>query len=153
MRNYPDERQALMDRARNVTARAHEVEPGDRAARHRGGVSWLRELFHRGYAFMRSPEIKCGADLMPILASPPCRDDMLTSSISPYRTHHERARVAARQRFQEIYVKADLAMCERAIPRACTNAHRGENGNFTGISSPYEPPSAAELTVETDNGA
>jgi adenylylsulfate kinase-like enzyme len=29
-------------------------------------------------------------------------------------------------------------------------ARSGEIANFTGISSPYEPPSAAELTIETD---
>jgi bifunctional enzyme CysN/CysC len=82
----------------------------------------------------------------------------VTSFISPYQTDRDRARAAtatatatAGQQFHEVYVKADLAVCERRDPKGLyKRARSGEIANFTGISSPYEPPSAAELTIETD---
>lgn len=76
----------------------------------------------------------------------------ITSFISPYQTDRARARAAARgQQFHEVYVKADLAVCEQRDPKGLyRRARSGEIVNFTGVSSPYEPPFAAELIVETD---
>jgi bifunctional enzyme CysN/CysC len=75
----------------------------------------------------------------------------ITSFISPYQTDRARARAAAGQQFHEVYVKANLAVCEQRDPKGLyKRARSGEITNFTGVSSPYEPPSAAELTVETD---
>jgi bifunctional enzyme CysN/CysC len=74
----------------------------------------------------------------------------ITSFISPYQTDRDRARAAAGQHFHEVYIKADLVLCERRDPKGLyRRARKGEIANFTGISSPYEPPVAAELTVET----
>jgi bifunctional enzyme CysN/CysC len=129
-----------------------------------------RELFHRGYAVyaLDGDNVRLGlnADLG---FSPNQRTEnirrvgevaalfadagliCITSFISPYQTDRDRARAAARQRFHEIYVKADLTVCEARDPKGLyRRARSGEIGDFTGISSPYEPPSAAELTVETD---
>ena len=75
----------------------------------------------------------------------------ITSFISPYQTDRDRARAAARKQFHEVYVKADLVVCEQRDPKGLyKRARRGEIPNFTGISAPYEPPSVPELTVETD---
>jgi bifunctional enzyme CysN/CysC len=76
----------------------------------------------------------------------------ITSFISPYQTDRGRARAAVRgQQFHEVYVKAELAVCEQRDPKGLyRRARDGEIANFTGISSPYEPPLAAELTIETD---
>ena len=61
------------------------------------------------------------------------------------------APAAAGQQFHEVYVKAELAVCEKRDPKGLySRARTGEIADFTGISSPYEPPLAAELTVETD---
>ena len=41
-------------------------------------------------------------------------------------------------------------MCEtRDVKGLYAKARRGEISNFTGISSPYEPPMAAELVLDT----
>jgi bifunctional enzyme CysN/CysC len=77
---------------------------------------------------------------------------VISSFISPYRSDRERARAAARNGgFHEIYVKAALAVCEGRDPKGLyRRARAGEIKEFTGISSPYEPPEAPELVVPTD---
>lgn len=76
----------------------------------------------------------------------------ITSFISPYETDRARARSAVHgQQFHEVYVKADLAVCEERDPKGLyRRARSGEIVNFTGVSSPYESPPAPELIVETD---
>jgi bifunctional enzyme CysN/CysC len=74
----------------------------------------------------------------------------ITAFISPYRADRQRARDAARGAFHEIFVEADLATCEQRDPKGLyRKARRGEIGEFTGISAPYEPPEAPELVVDT----
>ena len=47
-------------------------------------------------------------------------------------------------------MKADLAVCETRDPKGLyKKARKGEIAEFTGISAPYEAPSAAELEVDT----
>jgi bifunctional enzyme CysN/CysC len=75
----------------------------------------------------------------------------ITAFISPYQSDRERARATAGQHFHEVYIKADLAVCEQRDPKGhYRRARSGEIPNFTGISSRYEPPFAPELTVQTD---
>lgn len=76
----------------------------------------------------------------------------ITSFISPYQTDRARARAAVRgQQFHEVYVKAELAVCEQRDPKGLyRRARSGEISNFTGISSPYESPLSPELIIETD---
>jgi len=79
---------------------------------------------------------------------------VVTAFISPYRSDRERARKAAGSGFHEVYVKADLDVCERRDPKGLyRRARAGEIRDFTGISAPYEAPETAELTVETDRMA
>jgi bifunctional enzyme CysN/CysC len=74
----------------------------------------------------------------------------ITAFISPYRADRQRARAAAKDGFHEIYVKADVATCERRDPKGLyKRARRGEIAEFTGISAPYEEPDAPELVVDT----
>jgi bifunctional enzyme CysN/CysC len=74
----------------------------------------------------------------------------ITAFISPYRADRQRARQAAKDGFHEIYVKADVATCERRDPKGLyKRARRGEIAEFTGVSAPYEEPEAAELVVDT----
>jgi adenylylsulfate kinase-like enzyme len=55
------------------------------------------------------------------------------------------------QQFHEVYVKADSAACEQRNPKGpYRRASSGESANFTGISSPYEPPLVAQLSAEPD---
>lgn len=74
----------------------------------------------------------------------------ITAFISPFRSDRRKARDAAGQGFHEIYVKADLATCEKRDPKGLyKKARKGEIKEFTGISSPYEAPESAELVVDT----
>ena len=76
---------------------------------------------------------------------------VISSFISPYRADRERARAAAPDSFHEIYVKASLEACEGRDPKGLyQRARKGEIKDFTGISSPYEPPETADLVVPTD---
>jgi bifunctional enzyme CysN/CysC len=74
----------------------------------------------------------------------------ITAFISPYRADRERARLAAREHFHEIFIKADLNTCETRDPKGLyKKARRGELPDFTGVSAPYEAPEAPELIVDT----
>lgn len=74
---------------------------------------------------------------------------VLTACISPFRD--DRARVRARfnpTEFVEIYCSAPLSLCEaRDIKGLYAKARSGAVKEFTGISSPYEPPTEADLCV------
>jgi bifunctional enzyme CysN/CysC len=74
----------------------------------------------------------------------------ITAFISPYRADRERARRAAGGNFHEVYVRADLATCERRDPKGLyRRARAGEIPDFTGVSAPYEEPEAPELVIDT----
>ena len=74
----------------------------------------------------------------------------LTAFISPFLADRRKAREAAGERFFEIYVKADLETCEKRDPKGLyKKARAGKIPEFTGISSPYEPPEKADLVVDT----
>jgi bifunctional enzyme CysN/CysC len=75
---------------------------------------------------------------------------VITAFISPYRADRQRARGAAGDSFNEIYIRADLATCESRDPKGLyKKARRGEIADFTGITAPYEEPDNAELVVDT----
>ena len=77
---------------------------------------------------------------------------VVTAFISPFEKDRLMARRAAGAAFHEIYVKADLQTCERRDPKGLyKRARNGEIREFTGISSPYEPPLRPELTINTSN--
>ena len=75
----------------------------------------------------------------------------LTAFISPFRADRERVRELVKDsEFIEIYCNADLAVCEqRDIKGLYKKARSGEIADFTGISSPYEPPQNPELVINT----
>jgi adenylyl-sulfate kinase len=75
----------------------------------------------------------------------------ITAFISPYRQDRLLARQAARHSsFHEIFIAADLAVCEARDPKGLyLKARNGELRDFTGIDAPYETPDAAELTIDT----
>jgi adenylylsulfate kinase len=76
---------------------------------------------------------------------------VLTAFISPFQADRNwvRALVSAHE-FIEIYCKADITVCERRdVKGLYAKARRGEIADFTGVSSPYEPPINAELELDT----
>ena len=75
---------------------------------------------------------------------------VITAFISPYRADRERARAAGRGTFHEIFVDANLEVCEQRDPKGLyKRARAGEIRDFTGISAPYETPIDPEVTVNT----
>ena len=51
----------------------------------------------------------------------------------------------------EVYVSTSLEECERRdVKGLYQKARKGEIPNMTGISSPYEPPEAPSLIVDTE---
>ena len=77
---------------------------------------------------------------------------VLTAFISPYQSDRARARqIIGKGNFIEIYVSTSLQECERRdVKGLYKKARKGEIPNFTGISSPYEPPDHPEIVVGTE---
>ncbi len=75
----------------------------------------------------------------------------LVSFISPFRAERRMAReLFETGEFIEIHVATPLAVAEARDPKGLyAKARAGRLPNFTGIDSPYEPPEAAELTLDT----
>ena len=75
---------------------------------------------------------------------------VITSLISPLRAQRDRARQSVGEgRFLEVYVDVPLDVCESRDPKGLyRKARAGEIPEFTGISSPYEPPLSPEVTLK-----
>ena len=76
---------------------------------------------------------------------------VLASFISPYESDRARAReIIGSTNFIEIYVSTPLEECERRdVKGLYKKARNGLIPNFTGVSSPYEPPAHAEVEIDT----
>ncbi|MFB7724371.1 adenylyl-sulfate kinase [Nocardia sp. NPDC056100] len=80
----------------------------------------------------------------------------IVSLISPFREQRRDARKLhddKRLPFNEIFVDTPIEECELRDPKGLyKRARSGELPEFTGISSPYERPEYAELTITPDQG-
>ena len=75
---------------------------------------------------------------------------VIVSLISPYRSERKKARDIRPEIFREIYIEAPLEICsKRDVKGLYAKAIKGEIKNFTGISSPYEPPEMPNLIINT----
>jgi len=79
---------------------------------------------------------------------------VIVALISPYRADRDHARARGAMKgipFAEVYINAPLAECERRDPKHLyARARAGQIPNFTGISSPYEPPLSPTLELHTE---
>ncbi|HVJ93943.1 MAG TPA: adenylyl-sulfate kinase [Labilithrix sp.] len=74
---------------------------------------------------------------------------VLVAAVSPYKATREAARRTIGD-FVEVHVAPPLEACvERDTKGLYKKALAGEIPQFTGISDPYEPPDAPELTIDT----
>jgi bifunctional enzyme CysN/CysC len=76
---------------------------------------------------------------------------VITAFISPFRADRDsiRARIGDAQ-FIEVYLSTSLEECERRDPKGLyVKARAGQIREFTGIDSPYEPPIAPQVTIDT----
>ena len=74
---------------------------------------------------------------------------VLVSFISPFEKERRLAReISGDLNFVEVYVDTPLEVCEARDPKGLyKRARAGEIKNFTGIDSPFEPPTNAELVL------
>ncbi|MCL1058500.1 adenylyl-sulfate kinase [Shewanella gelidimarina] len=79
---------------------------------------------------------------------------VLSAFISPTKEERERVRALFEEgRFIEVHVSTPIEVCEARDPKGLyKKARAGEIKEFTGISAPYETPTAAELTIDTSKG-
>jgi len=78
---------------------------------------------------------------------------VMTAFISPFRQEREMAReLIGPANFIEVYISTSLAACEqRDVKGLYKKARNGQLPNMTGISSPYEPPLAPQVTLDGGN--
>ncbi|MFN9250833.1 MAG: adenylyl-sulfate kinase, partial [Brevundimonas sp.] len=76
---------------------------------------------------------------------------VMVSFISPFRAERRLARdLMGPGEFVEVHVDTPLAVAEqRDVKGLYRKARDGQLKNFTGIDSPYEPPEAAEIVIDT----
>jgi len=75
----------------------------------------------------------------------------ITAFVSPFKNDREKVKnIIGPQDFIEVYCAASLNVCEsRDTKGLYKKARTGEIKDFTGISSPYEPPSEPNIVVDT----
>ena len=78
---------------------------------------------------------------------------VIVAFISPFRADREFARqLFDSEEFLEVFVNTPLELCERRdIKGLYLKARLGEIKNFTGISSPYEPPENPDVKIDGSN--
>jgi len=76
---------------------------------------------------------------------------VLCAFVSPYGADRARARALVPEgRFLEVFVQADIeTLRSRDTKGLYAQAAEGRLGQLTGVSAPYEEPSAPELTIDT----
>lgn len=76
----------------------------------------------------------------------------IAAFISPMRADRDMVRrIIEPEHYLEVHVDCPLPICEaRDVKGLYRRARSGELADFTGISSPYEPPVRADLVLATD---
>ena len=77
----------------------------------------------------------------------------ISAFISPFRSDRDRVRALFSDgEFLEVYCRCSLSECEhRDVKGMYRKARAGLIKEFTGISSPYEVPEAAEIELDTES--
>ena len=74
----------------------------------------------------------------------------VAAAISPYRDLRDEVRREHEAPFVEVFVECPLEVLVRRDPKGLyAKALQGQLPNFSGVSDPYEPPVAPEITVHT----
>jgi adenylylsulfate kinase len=112
----------------------------------------VRERLSRGLGFSkedRNENVRRIGFVARLLSR--CGAVAIASAISPYRELRDEIRREHDAPFVEIFVECPLDALVKRDPKGLyAKALRGEIANFSGISDPYEPPIAPEITVHTD---
>ncbi len=75
----------------------------------------------------------------------------LTAFISPLRADRQTVKdIIGAENVLEVYCNCSLEVCEeRDVKGLYKKARQGEIKNYTGISSPYEPPTRPDIEIDT----
>lgn len=77
---------------------------------------------------------------------------LLATFITPLERQRRSLREALGEMFIEVFVDTPIEICEqRDVKGLYKKARTGEISNFTGISSPFEPPVCPEIYINTTN--
>ena len=82
---------------------------------------------------------------------------VLTAFVSPFRVDRDNIRSLVNKdgydgEFIEVFCNSSLSRCEERDTKGLyAKARAGIIPDFTGISSPYEPPQSPELKIDTEN--
>ena len=77
---------------------------------------------------------------------------IIATFITPFRRERQSLRNLLGESFYEIFVDTPLEVCEqRDVKGLYKKARSGEISNFTGISSPFEPPTSPDIYIDTAN--
>src|ERR671925_915615 len=122
-------------------------------------VEWLdgdevREHLSKGLGFSKADR-DTNIDRIGWVASRLTRHGaaVICSAISPYREARRKAREMVEEHgtFVEVFVDASVEECARRdVKGLYEKAFRGELKAFTGVSDPYEAPSAPDLFINTE---
>ncbi len=75
---------------------------------------------------------------------------VIAALISPSAPQRAEARRIIGDRFHEVHVAADLAVCEERDPKGLYRRARADGlADFTGVSAPYDEPAAPDLRLDT----
>ena len=75
---------------------------------------------------------------------------VLAAFVSPFEQDRKMVRAAISENFFEIFVDTPIEVCEeRDVKGLYKKARSGEISNFTGISSPFEPPVNPDIHIRT----
>lgn len=78
---------------------------------------------------------------------------VITAFISPFKQDRQLARnLFNKGQFIEVFIDTSLETCQERDPKGLyKKAISGEISDFTGISSPYEKPENAEITIDCND--
>lgn len=76
---------------------------------------------------------------------------VISAFISPYKDDRKRAQdIIGRDQFFEVYISTPQKICEERDPKGMYGmARAGQINEFTGVSSPYEPPQNPVCMIDT----
>lgn len=76
---------------------------------------------------------------------------VVTAFISPFRSDRRLVRdLVQAGEFVEVFVSTPLDVCEKRDPKGLyAKAREGKIRHFTGVTSPYEAPEAAEIVIDS----
>ena len=96
----------------------------------------------------RGENIRRASEVASLLSSTGCI--VIASFISPFILDRENARKVCKNNFHEIFLSAELDVCEKRDPKGLyKKARDGIIKDFTGIGSPYDIPTNPDLVIET----